>query len=217
MTTFALVAILGILLILVLKKLAQKPATPGPKDAPAGGPSMDDLANLKPGDARPGDVISIAGAGDQMTDLDFTSDRSVSVEAGARRWFELSGPYRDRRVIMRVGGDEDVEVSIQIDPRKLTLEDLGVSEDDLAQMDERQNTADNFEFDGKTWMYRMSREVQTRRSDQPGTAGYYYWEFREQGGPGALAIRKPEGEPFTVALFREVHPGDVTVYRGGKS
>ena len=45
------------------------------------------------------------------------------------------------------------------DPRKIALEDLGLSEDDLAQMDERQNPADSFDFDGVTWMYRLSREV----------------------------------------------------------
>jgi hypothetical protein len=113
-----------------------------------------------------------------------------------------------------VGGDEDVEVFVHNDPRKLTLEDLALSEDDLAQMDERQNTADSFEFDGVTWMYRLSREVQARRDNQAEAAGSYYWEFRDAESQRLLALRKPEGEPFTVTLYRAVPPADVTVYRG---
>jgi hypothetical protein len=81
-------------------------------------------------------------------------------------------------------------------------------------MDERQNTADSFEFDGKTWLYVISREVQAKRSDRPQTDGYYCWEFRQQDGAGILGIRKEQSEPFAVTLFTGIQPGDVTVYRG---
>ena len=47
-------------------------------------------------------MISVSGAGDDMTDLDFTADRCAWFEAGSRRWFELTGPYRERRVALRV-------------------------------------------------------------------------------------------------------------------
>ena len=209
MITLTLVAILGALLLIVLMKLfnhSEEVAAPRAK-AP-------DLANLKVTDARVGDMISVSGAGDDLSDLDFTADRCAWYEAGPRRWFELSGGYRERRVALRVATGDDVEAAIETDPRKLTIEDLGVSEDDLAQMDERQNTADFFEFDGKTWLYRLSREVQVRRSDEAAVAGFYYWEFQEQGGKGLLGLRKAESEPFTVTLATTIYPGDVTVYRG---
>ncbi|PWU09675.1 MAG: hypothetical protein C5B51_05765 [Terriglobia bacterium] len=208
MTTLILLAILGTLLGVVLMQLFRKPSAP----APAAGP---DLANLKAADARTGDVISVSGAGDNMSDLDFTADRSMRYEAGARRWFEVSGPYRERRVALRVAGDEDAEISIHIDPRQLSLEDLGINEEDVAQMDERQNTADSFEFDNKVWLYRVSREAKAWRDDRAQPAQFYYWEFREQDGKGLLAIRKAEGEPFTVSLYTGIPAGDVTVYRGG--
>ena len=207
MITFTLVAILGALLVLVLMQLFKKQPPPPPQP-------VQDYANLKPTDARVGDALSISGAGDQMTDLDFTVDRSTWVQAGSRQWVELSGPYRSRRVALRVANDEEIETAIHNDPRKLTLEDLGLSEDDLAQMDERQNTADNFEFDGKTWLYHLSRESQAKRTDLPQPEGFYYWEFREQNGPGLLAIRKAEGEPFQVTQFSNINASDVTVYRG---
>ena len=59
-------------------------------------------------------------------------------------------------------------------------------------MDERQNTADSFEFDNKTWLYVISREVQAQRSDRRQPDGFYYWEFRQNGGPGILGVRKPK-------------------------
>ena len=213
MITLTLVAVLGVLLVIVLMKLFNHPEEPAPTPrAPA-----PDLANLKVTDARVGDMISISGAGDDLSDLDFTADRGAWYEAGPRRWFELSGAYRERRVALRVATGDDVEAAVETDPRKLTIEDLGVSEDDLAQMDERQNTADFFEFDGKTWLYRLSREVQVHRSDQAEVSGFYYWEFQEQGGKGLLGIRKAESEPFTVTLATTIYPGDVTVYRGGRT
>ncbi len=208
MTTIILLVVLGTLLGVVLMQLFRKP----PAAAPPVGP---DLANLKVTDARSGDVISISGAGDNLSDLDFTADRLTRYEAGTRRWFELGGPYRERRVALRVAGDEDVEVSIHADSRRLSVEDLGLAEEDLAQMDERQNTADSFEFDGKVWLYRISREARSWREDGGQPAAFYYWEFQEQGGKGLLAIRKTEGEPFAVTLYTGIPAGDVTVYRGG--
>lgn len=206
--TFTLVGILGALLVVVLMQLFRKNTPP-----PAG--PVEDLANLKPQDARAGDVISISGAGDNMADLDFTADRCYWFQAGSRRWFDVTGPYRERRVAMRVElGDEEVSVALANDPRKLTLEDLGLSEDDLAEIDSRQNTADSFEFDNKIWLYRLSREAQVTRSDQPQPAGLYCWEFREQDGSGLIFIRKEQNEPFAVTRYAGIPAGDVTLYRG---
>lgn len=216
MITLTLVVILGALLAIVLMQLFKQPDVPVSRPFAAKPPPPQDLANLKVSDALPGDVLSISGAGDNMSDLDFTADRLAHVEAGARRWFELAGPYRERRVALRVAGDEEIEAALHSDARKITLEDLGLSEDDLAQMDERQNTADSFEFDGKAWLYRLSREARSWRDDGQRPAGFYYWEFQEEGGSRLIAVRKAEGEPFTITLYAGIPAGDVTVYRGGR-
>jgi len=209
MLTITIEVILGALFAVVLMNLFKR------HPQPASATPQPDLANLRPTDARSGDVVSIAGAGDNMTDLDLTLDRSASVRAGARSWTELSGLYRERRVIMRVENEEDVEVWLHNDARKISLEDVGLSEDDLAQMDERQNPADNFGFDNADWNWRQSAEGNSTRSDQGYAQGFYYWEFREQNGKRLLAIRKPQGEPFTVNIFQQIPVSDVTVYRRG--
>ncbi len=96
MVTFTLEAILAIFLVIVLMRLFRKDPKAIPA-APAYQAPVEDLANLKVTDARTGDVLSIAGAGDRMSDLDFTVDRGTRMEAGARTWVELSGPYKERR------------------------------------------------------------------------------------------------------------------------
>jgi hypothetical protein len=193
---------------MVLMQLFKKQPAPSPTR-----PAVD-LANLKVTDIRAGDTISISGAGDNFSDLDFTADRLTRYQAGTRRWFEVSGPYLERRVALRVGGDEDVEVSLHSDARTVSIEDLGLAEEDLAEMDERQNTADSFEFDGKAWLYRLSREVQAVRDDQGVATGFYYWEFEEQNGKGLIGVRKAEGEPFAVTLYARIPAADVTLFRG---
>jgi hypothetical protein len=207
MLTITIEIFLGLSLAVVLMNLFKR-HTP-----PASSTPQPDLANLRPTDARAGDVVSISGAGDNMTDLDLTIDRYTGFRAGSRSWFEVSGLYRERRIAMRVANEEDVEVWLHNDPRKISLEDLGLSENDLAEMDERQNPADNFGFDNADWYWRQSADSSSTRNDQGAPQGFYYWEFREQNGPRLLAVRKPQGEPFTVALYQQIPASDVTIYR----
>lgn len=214
MITFTLEALLAIFLVIVLMRLFRKDPKPA---APVYQAPVEDLANLKVTDARAGDVLSIAGAGDRMTDLDFTVDRGTRLEAGARSWVELSGPYQERRVALRHGGDEEIEVFLHSSPTRVTLEDLGLSEQDLADLDERQNPADNFEYDDVFWNYRLSREVRAWRDNQPQPTGFYYWEFLTPDAQRLLGIRKAEGEPFTVTVYERVVPADITVYRTGRT
>lgn len=209
MLTITIEVVLGVLLALVLMNLFKR------KPAPTPAAPQPDLANLKPTDARSGDVISISGIGDNMTDLDFTADRTSWYHAGGRNWVEVSGPYHERRVALRVVNEDEIETYVQADARKLTLSELGVSEDDLSEMDERQNPADSFEFDGAVWLYRQSADGSAKRDDQPQPAQFYYWEFREENGGRLLAVRKPQGEPFAVSMYDGVPVGDVTVYRRG--
>jgi hypothetical protein len=207
MITFTLVAVLGVLLAMVFKQLFRKdPAVPAK-------PAVD-LSNLKITDARVGDMISITGAGEDFGDLDFKVDRHNQYEAGEKRWVELAGMYRNRRVYLEVLDEDELQVTAVLDPNKLTIEELGMNEQDLTELDQRQNTGDNFEYQGKLFYYRFSREVAMYRDGAAQPTGYYMWEFREDGGKRLLIVRKGEGEPFTVSLGVNVNPGDITVLRG---
>lgn len=175
---------------------------------------QEDLANLKITDARVKDTLSVSGAAEDFSDIDFNVDRRDSFEAGSKRWTELSGMWRDRRVTLEVHSDDVVDVRGNFDGRRLTLDELGLSEDDLSEIDSRQNPADFFDFEGKFWLYRQSREMGVFSDGASTGRGFYGWEFHEQDGKRFLIVRKFEGEPFTASIRVQVAPGDITVYRG---
>ncbi len=176
--------------------------------------TVPDLANLKITDARIGDVLSIAGAGPDFSDLDFTVDRLDQMESGSRRWVGLSGPWRERRVHLEVHNEDTAEVLGNFDGRKLTLDEIGLSEQELADLDSRQNASDFFDYDGKFWLYRFSREAAVFRGASTTGMGFYAWQFQEQEGQRFLNIQKFEGEPFIAAIWIRTEPSDITVYRG---
>jgi hypothetical protein len=181
------------------------------KHAPA---STPDLANLKITDARIGDVLSVSGAGPDFSDLDFTLDRVDQLEAGSHRWFELSGAWRERRVFLELHRNDTVEVFGNFDGRKITLDEVGLSEQDLADLDARQNPSDFFDFEGKFWLYRFSRETGVFSGGNSTGTGFYAWQFQEQDGTRFMNIRKYKGEPFYANIWVRTEPGDITVYRG---
>jgi hypothetical protein len=181
-----------------------KPKTAGPQE---------DLANLKVTDARLGDVLSVRGAGPDFSDLDFTVDRYDQLEAGSRRWVELTGPWRDHRVYLEIHDDDVAEVFGNFDGRRITLDELGLTEDDLGQIDSRQNPSDFLDYDGKFWLYRFSREMGVFSQGNTTGRGFYAWRFQEEGGHRFLNIRKYQGEPFAGAIWMKIEPADVTVYR----
>lgn len=175
---------------------------------------QEDLGSLKITDARVKDTLSVNGAAEDFSDVDFNVDRCDRYEAGSKRWVELSGMWRDRRVSLEVHSEETVEVLGSFDGRKITLDELGLSEDDMSQLDARQNPADFIDFEGKFWLYRFSREMGVFANGATTGRGFYGWEFHEQGGKRFLSVRKFAGEPFTGSIKVQVEPADITVFRG---
>lgn len=175
--------------------------------------AQPDLANLKISDARVGDTLSVTGAAEDFSDIDFNVDRADMYEAGTRRWVDLSGSWRDRRVHLEVHAGDVVEVFGNFDGRTYTLDELGISEDDLTEMDERQNPSDFFDYGGKFWLYRLSREMGLFTPGNSIGTGLYAWQFQEQDGKRFFNIRKFEGEPFAASIWVKVDPGDITVFR----
>ena len=193
--TLTLVGILGALLVIVLMQLFKKPAASAAQPYARDGRSGQSESVT---DARAGDVHLHLRRGRQHDRPGFHGRPLHLVRSRRPALVRAERPVpRAPRGDARRTGDE-VTVSVHNDPRKLTLEDLGLSEDDLAQMDERQNTADSFEFDGKTWLYRLSREAQapaqtTSRSRRDSITGSFRSRAARAAGhsQGRRASRLP--------------------------
>jgi hypothetical protein len=175
---------------------------------------QQDLAHLGIQDAQLRDAISVAGAAADFSDIDFTVDRRDVYEAGSRQWFEVSGMWRETRVFLEVHAAENVEVLGHFDGRTLSLDDFGLTEADMGELDQRQNQNDFLDFEGKFWMYRFSREMGVFSDGHTTGRGFYAWQFEEQGGKRFLKFRKFEGEPFSASIWVTISPGDITIFRG---
>lgn len=217
MITTAILVFLGALLAVVLFQMfksrdaaasAQSARAAEPTAVPAAG------ANVELVNARPGDVVSIPGAAADYSDLDFTIDRKSAYEYMNRRWTDLSGEFRGSRVYLEVQPSGDLPVLGILDPRRLMLPDIGLTEDMLSEMDGRQDQNASIQFEGKRFNFEYSREIGYFENGTGEGEGLYRWLFRETGGGNrALIVEKWEGEPFDVRLGQRLNARDITVYR----
>jgi Domain of unknown function (DUF4178) len=100
-----------------------------------------------------------------------------------------------------------------LDGHRMNLADLRITEEQLAEMDAKQDPSRYIEFDGKRWRYESSRELGYYENEQGPGEGLYRWLFQEQNGPRLLCIEKWEGEPFEVRIAQRQNASDITVYR----
>ena len=88
-----------------------------------------------------------------------------------------------------------------------------MTEEQLADIDARQDPTSTLEFEGKKWRYESSREIGYFENETGEGEGLYRWVFCEEGGPRLLCIEKWQGEPFDIRIARRVNIQDTTVYR----
>lgn len=211
MITTILLVVLGAALVFVLVQMMRAPS--GSKAAAPAAPPLAAGGSAELLSARPGDVISIHGAAEDFSDLDFTVDRRSAYQSGARRWIDLSGEFRGHRVYLEVQPGPQPEVMGLLDKRRLTLPDIQATEDQLAEMDARQDPSRSLPFEGKQWRYESSRELGYFENEQGQGQGLYRWIFNEENGARVLCVEKWEGAPFDVRIAQRLNPQDINVYR----
>ena len=212
MITPVILSILGVVLLIVLwmMRSPSRAALPAAKQAPQVPPPPIDL---HPSEARNGDYVSISGAAADFSDVDFTVDRRSSYQVGGRRWVDLSGEFRGERVYLEVQPKPSTEAMGILDSRKLSLADLRISEQQLADFDSKQDPNQSISFEGKNWNYESSRELGYFENEVGQGEGLYRWLFREPNGDRLLCVEKWEGEPFDVRIARRLKTPDITVFR----
>lgn len=169
--------------------------------------NIDDIRRVKRGD-----VVSFKGAGERFEDIDVVVDRINRYEAEEEDpWFEISGKWRGDRVHIEVCEDDDIEVTFDTG-EEYTIEDLGLTEEDLGRFDEEESKSNTFTFQDKTWRYEESCEQQYFKDGQGAGVGFYAWEFScDDNDELSLYIEKYEGDPFVVGIARELNPNAITV------
>jgi hypothetical protein len=213
MITLTLLAVLGVALASVIWMMARAPSGPAlPPAAPKPAPRLPTGTPSDLWNARKGDVISVKHAAEDYSDIDFPVDRRSSYASSGTRWIDLSGDYRGDRVYLEVHEGHGAEIMGILNPRKLTIADLQLTEDQLAAFDAKQDPNQTITFEGKQWHYESSREIGYFENEQGSGEGVYRWLFREPNGPRLICIEKWVGEPFDVRLAVRLNPQDVAVY-----
>jgi len=208
---------LGVALFAVVWAMLRAPAA-GQGPAPAVPPRApvapgSDPTDLDPWNAHKGDVISISGAAEDYSDVDFPVDRRSAYESTNHRWVDLSGEFRGRRVYLEVYRYPQPDLIGILDGRKLALSDVGAAEEQLVDIDNRQDASAFLTYEGKQWHWESSREVGYFENEAGNGEGLYRWLFREPDGSRLICIEKWEGEPFEVRIARRFNARDITVYR----
>ncbi len=180
------------------------------KDKAAALPPQASLAEFTIKDAARGDSLILSGASESYEDISLTVDRRNRYESGGDQWYELSGLWGGKRIFVEWSEDDELEIAIQRQS-DLHLEEIGVSEDDLARMDEAGSRSNSVDFQGRRWHYRESAEAGYFKDDGLEGEGFYYWKF--ESDDLQLFIEKYEGDPFEVGISEKISPGRVKVFR----
>jgi hypothetical protein len=96
---------------------------------------------------------------------------------------------------------------------KLTIEQVGVTEEQLVEMDEKPSTANTIAYNNDTWRYASSDEVGFFKNGEGEGEGFYNWEFVSSDDRQKLIIEKWIREPFAVRLADKIPPTDITIFR----
>ena len=161
--------------------------------------------------AKVGDTIEIEGVGERFEHVNFTIDRRSRYESGGETWYEVSGTQRGERVYVELYDDDELEVTVQLPAAALSLHDLGLTEEDLARMDDERSPKNTVAYNGETWSYADSDEIGYSKDGKSPLEGYYNWDFKSADGLRVLFVEKWEGEPFEAGIAYHVHPEDVRV------
>ncbi len=201
---------LGIVFIVVIVAMRKKESSSAakPQERPV------DLSSLTIKDARARDIVTIHGAGADFEDLTFRVDEVHRYEWGNDSWYELEGQSPKGRVFLEWADDGGLEVSLTDPGKSLRIQELGLSEEQLAQFDEEQSAANGIEFEGVPFHYESSHEVGFFEQGQGEGEGFYLWNFTSGDGKRTLAVEKWEGEAFEASFASKIDPADVQILRG---
>ena len=204
-------AVLGFLLLLILFRLLKGAGKKSPSSAAP--PSPSDIIDATIRDARPGDIVSVTGFGDEYDDVDFVIERRNRYSSGGFEWFELLGVYKGRQIWIEWEEDDALRITATSPEREIRLASLGIGEEDLARMDEEESRENVLEWEGERYRYAESAEVFFHKDCAGPGEGFYMWDFESEDGRSVISVEKWEGEPFQVFSGRVIPPRDVKVFK----
>ncbi len=166
--------------------------------------------------AKVGDVVSITGLALEYDDLYFFIEKIDRYSSDADTWYELLCVDGDTRVWIDWTDGYDLFVTATDDPSPVGLGSIGLTEEELIELDEAHSIDNNIDVDGDNYYYRNSSEVLFHQDNRGQGEGFYQWDFIREQGDRVLSISKWEGKPFEVVFTEVIAPDRITLYKGDR-
>jgi len=174
--------------------------------APAPGSEELHLENV-----HQGGVIRLINVGENMDEYDVNITARHVYRSDDAEWYELEGDSGTDTVWISLEEDDGLDVSLTL--RKLKLRDLGISRNDLDDMDEKGEG--EFEFEGKIYYYEGSEEVSFFRNGNVSESNeefFYAWEFESEDEASYISIEEWRDKSIEVSLAHPLKESQVQVY-----
>ena len=175
-------------------------------------PSPDD--NIR--DAKAGDVISVKGLALEYDDVYFFVERIHRYSSDADTWYELACADGDNRIWVDWTDGYDLFVTATNDPNPVGLASVGLTEEELVELDEDHSIDNYIDIDGDTYYYRNSSKSFFFQDSRGPGEGFYVWDFLREQGDRVLTVSKWEGKPFEVTFSEVISPDSITLYKGDR-
>jgi hypothetical protein len=167
--------------------------------------------------ARVGDVVSIQGLALEYDDVYFFVERLHRYTSDAETWYELTCVDGDTHIWIDWTDGYDLFVTATDDPDPTGLESIGLTEEQLIDLDEQHSIDNLIEVEGEQYYYKNSSEVMFHQDNRGRGKGFYLWDFIREDGERVLAVSKWEGRPFEVAFGEVIAPDRITLYKGERT
>ena len=164
--------------------------------------------------ARVGDVLTISGYSLEHDERLFYVERIHRYSSPSDAWYELLCVEGDTRLWIDWTDGRELSVTVTEDTGPVGLTATGLSEEDLAQLDEEHSIDNYVGIDGDNYYYRNSAEVLFFQDNRGQGDAFYQWDFIGEQGDKALTITKWEGRPFEVVFSEAITPESITLYQG---
>ena len=183
------------------------------RGAGGAGPAQDDSIRA----AKAGDVVSIQGLALEYDDLYFFVEKINRYSSDADTWYELTCVDGDTHVWIDWTDGHDLFVTATDDPDPVGLASIGLTEEELIDLDEEHSIDNYIEVEGDKYYYRNSSEVTFYQDNRGQGEGFYLWDFIREDGDRVLSVSKWEGRPFEATFSEVIAPDRITLYKGERT
>jgi hypothetical protein len=165
-------------------------------------------------EAEVGDYLTISGLSplsQDYKDLVFQIERKNRYESEGDSWYELMGKVGDRTFWIEWEEDDEILISGTQMDKPMKVSDIGVSEEELARMDDEESDNNHVTYKGKKFYFDESSEVTYFKDNKNKGEDFYLWDFSSEDEEEIISVEKWEGEPFQVFLSFTIKTDHITV------